>query len=138
MRRFSRILIDATVLTGGLVLYSGLVFGTLQYFLHPLTIGVSMAILACLGYWIHRGYWKKLATMMAVVGLSSVFMLLGSTVIGLPFSPPMSLAETIETALHFFLTSYFAFFWLPFALGAIVGCVVPRLARPPPLPIHIK
>jgi hypothetical protein len=138
MQRFPRILIDATVLTGGLVMYSGLVFGTFQCFLHPLTIGIPMAIPACLGYWIHRGYWKKLATTLAVVGLSSVLMLLGSTVIGLPFSPPMSLTETIKTALYFFLTSYFAFFWLPFALGAVVGSVVPRLAQPPPLATHIK
>jgi ABC-type proline/glycine betaine transport system permease subunit len=135
MPRFFRILGDAVVLTGGLLMYAMLVFGAFQYFFfHPLTIGISAVILACLGFCIHRGYWKNLATTMAVVGLSSFLMLLG----GLSISPPMSLMESIKTALYFFLTIYFAFFWLPFALGAVVASIVSRFARTPALADSMK
>ena len=69
----------------------------------------------------------------AVVGVSSILFFLGCLILALASSTPMPLTKAFSSAGEFCLILYFPFFWLPFALGALLGGIVSRFARPPAL-----
>jgi hypothetical protein len=123
-----RILIHGAVLAVGVFVYSALAIGAFQQFFHVASV-IWMLVLVGLGCFFRRRLWPEFLTVGAVIGVGLCVFFLGLYCLAATSSSNPGLADSLSGAMQLSLL-YVPWFWLPFAVGAALGGIHRKQAKP--------